>query len=521
MDEHDENQAVNQLGPKRESQAKKAFIGAPKIKEFLPFPRFSEDNLGTPDSGLLTQEDLEEVLRDPRALHFGDEDSDDNNSIGVDVDDDSSLASSSSEESMTLVERATRNRARHAQKMRELDEKYRGQVPAVKEAEVQRDDDSDDEGDNYLGEEGASVPRGILLKESCRVLNSLHFEESASFPDRVNILLKRYPYRETQIRRLVGLLHASNGQVSKKYGDCYTNAVYVPSPIFVMGPRGTGKTSVVCDVIETLEKSRKQKVGGGISTVGSAYINCDILEPSSVERLVSFAYNQLRPKEHKHTKRRRQRRKRKRRRSMPTEELSSMNSDTRAELGDTTTGHSLETDSQKATKQGEVQVTAGTEGLQSVKQISQKGSQDISDRRVQPRRAVKALSQTNVAVVASQDMSSQKVGISPSDTVEISNSAVVAFGRSLSPFYGVGAKRSAVLVLDHAEHLLSLSAKMARNQKTNFLAELLLLPKVMKLNLTVVVITRYSTLNDSRECCCAFLVPSGPFLSLNSTFRFE
>ena len=88
MDEHDENQAVNQLGPKRESQAKKAFIGAPKIKEFLPFPRFSEDNLGTPDSGLLTQEDLEEVLRDPRALHFGDEDSDDNNSIGVDVDDD-------------------------------------------------------------------------------------------------------------------------------------------------------------------------------------------------------------------------------------------------------------------------------------------------------------------------------------------------------------------------------------------------------------------------------------------------
>ena len=183
--------------------------------------------------------------------------------------------------------------------------------------------------------------------------------------------------------------------------------------------------------------------------------------------------------------------------------------------------NSKQTDSQKATKQGEVQVTAGTEGLQSVKQISQKGSQDISDRRVQPRRAVKALSQTNVAVVASQDMSSQKVGISPSDTVEISNSAVVAFGRSLSPFYGVGAKRSAVLVLDHAEHLLSLSAKMARNQKTNFLAELLLLPKVMKLNLTVVVITRYSTLNDSRECCCAFLVPSGPFLSLNSTFRFE
>jgi hypothetical protein len=56
------------------------------------------------------------------------------------------------------------------------------------------------------------------------------------------------------------------------------------------------------------------------------------------------------------------------------------------------------------------------------------------------------------------------------------------------------------LILDHAERLLSLSARKKKNEKTNFLAELLLLPKVMKLNLTVIIISTHSTLNDSRKC---------------------
>lgn len=84
------------------------------------------------------------------------------------------------------------------------------------------------------------------------------------------------------------------------------------------------------------------------------------------------------------------------------------------------------------------------------------------------------------------------------DTVETSHSAVVAFGRSLQRYFGGGCQRAAVLVLDHAERLLTLSARKKSSDKANCLAELLLLPKVMRLNLTIVVVSRYSLLYGTR-----------------------
>ena len=98
------------------------------------------------------------------------------------------------------------------------------------------------------------------------------------------------------------------------------------------------------------------------------------------------------------------------------------------------------------------------------------------------------------------------------DDVETNKSAVMALGRSLHRYYGSGVTRGTttnvgILVLDNAEELLSLSSSGKKKMKnsggrvgaTNYLSELLLLPKVMKLNVTIIVISNYVTLDMTRK----------------------
>jgi len=100
------------------------------------------------------------------------------------------------------------------------------------------------------------------------------------------------------------------------------------------------------------------------------------------------------------------------------------------------------------------------------------------------------------------------------------HSAILSLGRSLQAYYGAYCDDSGnvlnpnrrynkekhyagVLVLDKAEELLSLSAAgkkgtSAEGGATSVLSELLLLPKIMKLNLTIVVVTNYANLSTTR-----------------------
>jgi len=77
----------------------------------------------------------------------------------------------------------------------------------------------------------------------------------------------------------------------------------------------------------------------------------------------------------------------------------------------------------------------------------------------------------------------------------------MAFGRAVSRFCGVSNYGSriyggcAFLVIDHADKLFSLSSE---DRNGNFLSQLLLLPKVMELNLTIVVITNNVLLEFTR-----------------------
>lgn len=95
--------------------------------------------------------------------------------------------------------------------------------------------------------------------------------------------------------------------------------------------------------------------------------------------------------------------------------------------------------------------------------------------------------------------------IRKTEAVTKSHGAPLAFGRVLSPLFGpssllsMGRKPgSAFLILDHAERLFALSA-LQKAEPNNFLAQLLLLPQVMGLNLTLIIVSRSTLLDCSRE----------------------
>jgi Cdc6-like AAA superfamily ATPase len=73
------------------------------------------------------------------------------------------------------------------------------------------------------------------------------------------------------------------------------NDSYVPLPIFVIGPSGTGKTCIVRDVIDTFKRRYSSDCGDNTAKriIGSAYVNCTTVEPSSLEAVLESAYSQL------------------------------------------------------------------------------------------------------------------------------------------------------------------------------------------------------------------------------------
>lgn len=99
----------------------------------------------------------------------------------------------------------------------------------------------------------------------------------------------------------------------------------------------------------------------------------------------------------------------------------------------------------------------------------------------------------------------QKKTIRKTESITKSHGAPVAFGRVISPFFGPASPLStekkpgsAFLILDHAERLFTLSASQ-KAEPNNFLAQLLLLPQVMGLNLTVIIVSRSALLDCSRK----------------------
>ena len=231
-----------------------------------------------------------------------------------------------------------------------------------------------------------------------------------------------FPGREEQMDVLKNLLQSTLAQSSL--------GPFVPAPIFVTGPSGSGKTSVVqglCSVVEV----------PGI--VGSAYLNCATLAPSSIETLLESAFGQLTTT----TKFQPHRKRKRKERQCQAVDPNAMN-------------HGSQRHAPNKTRRQKLRKSRPV-SLESRKHASESWS--------------------------------------------FSHSAVVAFGRALVPFVGKGSGgRSAIMVLDHAETLLTLAPRRRTTAtKSNFLTQLLLLPGNLGLNLTIVVISRNALLLQSRK----------------------
>jgi Cdc6-like AAA superfamily ATPase len=313
------------------------------------------------------------------------------------------------------------------------------------------------------------------------------------YQQHVQQVLKRYPHRESQIQQLLALLDAS-ASMSSAVSD---NQVHIPAPIFCVGPESTGKTQIVCDVVEVLKaKQQNRTTNDAVSSTNrqpsmkAAYVDCSIVEPSLIERLVHSVYRQLQPahsiRQSTRKKNSRTKRIKKRRRISPE------NNSTQHFTGEASEG-AIEKD-------------------------------DDMTRRILPSRHAKIVSETANGGTRAIQTPPHPQGSPSTEKVESSNSAVVSLGRSLQQYYGTehttrrAGRHSAILILDKAEELVTLSSADKKSSRrrlqkslsrssaqtssstkaTNFLAELLLMPKVMKLDLTVVVITNYALLDKTK-----------------------
>jgi hypothetical protein len=70
------------------------------------------------------------------------------------------------------------------------------------------------------------------------------------------------------------------------------------------------------------------------------------------------------------------------------------------------------------------------------------------------------------------------------------------FGCAIKSLLGTNCS---VLVLDHAERLLSFETGNDARGHINFLSQILLLPRILELNLTVILITKSALLGQSRK----------------------
>jgi hypothetical protein len=86
---------------------------------------------------------------------------------------------------------------------------------------------------------------------------------------------------------------------------------------------------------------------------------------------------------------------------------------------------------------------------------------------------------------------------STSETSTAAHTIAWAFGRLLQTLFGD--QHIGILVLDSAERLLSLAPRRNSTERTNFFSQLLLLPKTLSLNLTVVAVTNSVLLDQSRK----------------------
>ena len=324
---------------------------------------------------------------------------------------------------------------------------------------------------------------------------------------------------------------------------------FVPSPVFVTGPSGVGKTSVVRDILQTLKQrhgdvaltvsQHEQQQSGNPSSVACSYVNCSTSEGSTAGAFLEEAYKQILrsfffSSDKKLARRSRKRRKRgtPRRRHMNGDVSS--NKSPGGNTNDQSAIPSVDNHSKGSPiveKQGLPTEDEIRNTKDSVRRVSrhidedygvdrtlchddeEEGFGDIEDQ-IEQQKKDHLRSKATLQGFSGQKDGATLIGDSSLEMKRHHTISTPAdFGRALIPLCGGpshhGSKTKyrgcAFLVLDHAERLLSMTAKqsspyssLGRDERNNLLSQLLLLPRVMGLNLTIVVVTNNSLLEFGR-----------------------
>jgi len=88
--------------------------------------------------------------------------------------------------------------------------------------------------------------------------------------DTFQSLSSQFPCRHSQLRKLVAALQAASRQ----------SQGYIPAPLFVSGPGGSGKTDVVKECVRFVDSV-------------SAYVDCGLLDSNGVDEVTAMILNQL------------------------------------------------------------------------------------------------------------------------------------------------------------------------------------------------------------------------------------
>ncbi len=451
-----------------------------------------------------------------------------------------------------------------------------------------------------------------------------------------------YPYREKEIRLLRCCFHTTIRQAQnhlQQQAFHSKNAIYIPPPIFVTGTGGTGKTSIVRDVLHQVQYEQyshnrrsdlssdigsNMNINGGTTSAtkaGVAYINCSTIGANAncINTILQDIYRQLVYDfevrsfdreilkgevswEHQHIETsnigNNKDSKNSRKEGKVSHKVSGGNDSiennyekedeettmkTRTTIISDTTDkqnymrriieneynlenflhndyHDEKDDDYDYSDQNHSQYYDEEDWIEMKKRHHLKNfkkrksdlgelNNNVSKSKKQkslakeahddsPRRSgrLQLLNQT-----PSSNISNQSRAISPS-VVQLSNDTItatkmkkneinknvvklltpIAFGRAITKYcgttkYGPLYHHCGFLVLDHAEKLLSIDGGSGNKKNSNLLSQLLLLPKVMNLNLTVVIITDKMLLEHTSKYCISFIIV---VLYLSMTFSY-
>ena len=353
-------------------------------------------------------------------------------------------------------------------------------------------------------------------------------------------LFELFPHRRKEIYILQSCLMNTVRQTEISIRARYTSRdFYIPPPIFVSGNSGTGKTSVVRGVIRKVRGDLKRSksninVGNQIGTkkkdyvrLGSAYINCATIEAygSGAGAILESIYSQFAQDfcPEKKTSQRPRHNSISGNFSLGGSSVS-MESDSAGDFSDSygfstdddsiadssVDAHSLSAgdtennhlggdlededlmEKTAAAERGAIRKQANVTSTASLTSKASRSQGTAISSKKEPRRSTRSQA---IGMPVREKASGPKMKPQPRKHARSLHGALsspAVFGRSINQFCGVtGLYRGcAILILDQADKLLGFSnSKQKNSTPTNFLSELLLLPKVMKLNMTIIVIT--------------------------------